>query len=152
MAKKSKPRKQAISNRKAHFNYEELDSIDVGMALTGDEIKAIRAGHVQLAGSYGRILQGPKQPELWLVGSQMSVPTGDKMRSRKLLAHRAEIDRLIGMVQQKGYTLVPERIFLSRGRAKLKLLVSRGLKTHEKRRKLQERDLNRDIARSLRGR
>lgn len=147
----AKPNKQrTIENKKAHFNYESIDHIEVGVALTGEEIKAIRAGHIQLTGSYGRMLQGPNRPELWLVGAQISVPLGDKTRSRKLLAHRSEISKLIGLIQQKNYTLVPSKMYFKKGRIKLLLLISKGLKQHEKRKKLQERDIERDINQSLR--
>ncbi len=148
--KKIKPRKRSIINKKANFNYEGVDEIEVGLVLTGEEVKAIRAGHVQLAGSYGRILQGPKRPELYLVGTQITGITGDTQRSRKLLAHRAEIDRLIGLIGQKGYTLVPKKIYFKNNRAKLLLSIARGQKEFEKRAKIRERDVNRDISRVLR--
>jgi SsrA-binding protein len=148
--KKKPNNKKVIENRKASFNYEQLDDLEVGMALTGNEVKAIRAGHMQLTGSYGRLLQGPKQPELWLVGATISSGETDKQRSIKLLAHRGEIARLIGATQQKGLTLVPKKIYFKQNRAKLLLTISRGKKLHEKRQTMRERDMNRDIARELR--
>jgi SsrA-binding protein len=147
---KKKPRQKTIQNRKAHFNYEEVNDLEVGMVLTGEEVKAIRAGHMQLTGSYGRVLQGTDKPELWLVGAQIMGITGDKQRSRKLLAHRREIDRLIGLIGQKGYTLVPKRVYFKNHNIKLLLAISKGLKTHEKRAKLREKDINRDISRAIR--
>ncbi len=148
--KKTKVRKKSIENKHARFNYEALDDIEVGLMLTGEEVKAIRAGRMQLAGSYGRVLQGPKRPELWLVGAQIHGIKGDTQRSRKLLAHRNEIDRLIGLIGQKGYTLVPNKVFFKHNRAKLILNISKGQKSHEKRSKLREKDINRDISRLLR--
>lgn len=149
MAKK-KVRKKVIENRKANFGYQATDELEVGMMLTGPEVKSVRAGQMQLTGSYGRVLQGPKRPELWLVGANIPVKDGEKQRSIKLLAHRSEIDRLIGLVQQKGFTLVPKKVYFKNNRAKLLLNVSKGLKIHEKRDKIRERDIDRDIARSLR--
>ncbi len=121
----------------------------MGLVLTGEEVKAIRRGHMQLAGSYGRILQGPKKPELWLVGAQITGVSGEKQRSLKLLAHRQEVDRLIGLIGQKGYTLVPNKVYFKGGHAKLLLAISKGLKVHEKRQKLREKDINRDITRTI---
>jgi SsrA-binding protein len=147
---KKKERKKSIVNTKSRFNYEQVNDLEVGMVLTGEEVKAIRAGHMQLAGSYGRILQGKNQPELWLVGAQILGVSGDKQRSVKLLAHRHEIDRLLGLIGQKGYTLVPSRVYFNKGRAKLLLAISKGLKTYEKRAKLREKDISRDISRAIR--
>ncbi len=147
---KKTPRKKNIVNKRASFNYEAVDDIEVGLVLTGEEVKAVRAGQVQLTGSYGRVLQGPKQPELWLVGAQFFGVKGDKQRSRKLLAHRSEIDRLIGLIGQKGYTLVPKKIYFKSNRAKLSLAISKGLKQHEKRHILRDRDIKREAQRAIR--
>jgi SsrA-binding protein len=143
-------KQKSVVNRKANQAYEQVQSIEVGMVLKGTEIKAIRAGHMQLTGSYGRLLIGPNGPELWLVGAQFFGVTGDKQRSVKLLAHRREVDRLAGLVGQRGYTLIPRKVFFSKGRAKLELAISRGLKQFEKRAKLREKTVIRDIARTLR--
>lgn len=146
---KKRTRKKAIENRKAHFQYESLDDLEVGLVLTGAEVKSLRAGQMQLAGSYGRILQGSGVPELWLVGA--SIPgSEEKQRSIKLLAHRQEIDRLLGLIGQKGYTLVPKKVYFKGNRAKLLLSIAKGRQIHEKRAKLRERDVTRDIARTLR--
>jgi SsrA-binding protein len=152
-AKTHSSHKRPILNKRANFNYTATDSIEVGMVLTGEEIKSIRAGRMQLTGSYGRFLRGERdgKPELWLIGAQ-SAGTSDKQRSIKLLAHRHEIDRLYGLVGQKGMTLIPKRIFLKHNRAKLELNIARGTKEYEKREKLQKRDQNRDIARTLKSR
>lgn len=148
---KGKPRRPTILNKRANFNYTTTDSIEVGMVLTGEEIKAIRAGRMQLTGSYGRFLQGnkPGNPELWLIGAQ-TAQTSDKTRSIKLLAHRNQIDRLYGQVGQKGVTLVPKRVYMKHNRAKLELNIARGTKEYEKREKIKTRDLNREISRTLR--
>ncbi len=149
-AQKKKPRKKFIENKRAHFDYEKVDDLEVGMVLTGEEVKAIRAGHMQIAGSYGRILQGPKRPELWLVGATVAKATGDKQRSIKLLARRSQIDKFIGLIGQKGYTLVPLKVYFKNNNAKLLLSIARGQKEFEKRSKLREKDVSRDIARTLR--
>jgi SsrA-binding protein len=148
--KKKIKSQKSILNKQSRFNYEQVDNLEVGMILTGPEVKAIRAGHMQLAGSYGRVLQVPKRPELWLVGAQVTGVNVEKQRSIKLLAHRSEIDKVMGLIGQKGYTLVPSKVYFHHGNAKLLLNVSKGLKTYEKRSKLRDRDVNRDIARSLR--
>ncbi len=150
MAQKKKARKKSIENKRARFNYEGVDDLEVGLLLTGDEVKAIRAGHMQLTGSYGRILQGQKRPELWLVGAQITGIPGDAQRSRKLLAHRSEIDRLMGLIGQKGYTLVPTKVYFKHNHVKLLLSIAKGRKIHEKRAKLRERDIERDSQRSVR--
>ncbi len=150
MPGKKKPRKKFIENKRARFDYQKVDELEVGMVLTGDEIKAIRKGHMQIAGSYGRILQGPKQPELWLVGATVAKAEGDKQRSIKLLAHRAQIARFIGLIGQKGFTLVPMKVYMKDNRAKLLLTLARGQKEYEKRSKLREKDMDRDISRTLR--
>lgn len=156
--KNKSPRKRTIENRKAHFGYEETDDLEVGMMLTGEEVKAIRAGHMQLTGSYARVLHGLSESkkkqttkaELWLVGALIAKKTGDKQRTIKLLAHRQEIDRLIGLIQQKGLTLVPKRVYFKQNRVKLSLSVAKGLKIFEKRQKVRERDIDREISRALR--
>ncbi len=148
--KKNKPRKKSIENRKAHFNYESMDDLEVGLVLTGDEVKAIRKGQMQLPGSYGRVLQGNKGPELWLVGAQIHVQNGDQQRSRKILAHKHEVERLIGLIGQKGYTLVPQRIYFKHNKVKLLLQIAKGRKLHEKKAKLREKDIVRESQRMLR--
>lgn len=145
-----KKRTKVVQNKRANFNYQAVDELEVGMVLTGEEVKAIRAGHFQLTGSYGRVLQGSGVPELWLVGAQIFGISGDPQRSRKLLAHRREIDRLLGLIGQKGYTLVPQRAYFKKGRVKLLLNISKGLKMFEKREKIKKRDVERDIARTVR--
>ena len=116
------------------------------MVLVGDEIKAIRLGKVSLAGSYAKILWGDNSnPELWLVGAHIESSSGDPTRSRKLLVHRHEIDKLIGMTQQKGLTLVPTRVYLKKGRAKVEIAAARGRKARDKRELIKKRDQQRDL-------
>jgi len=121
--------------------------------LDGWEVKSLRAGNLQLKESYVMIKNG----EMWLIGAHISPLSSasthinpDPRRTRKLLAHRIEIDRLTGMVERKGYTLVALSAYWIRGRAKLKIGVAKGKKSHDKRSTLKERDWKRDQARILR--
>lgn len=131
-------------NRKAFHLYDILERIEAGLVLTGDEIKAIRAHKVSLVGSYARILGNDPQ-ELFWVGGTISTASGEATRSRKLLVHRAELERLIGKLTEKGLTLVPLRLYLKHGRAKLELGLGRGRKLHDKRALIREREAQRKI-------
>ena len=139
-------------NRIARHHYFIEDDIEVGMVLEGWEVKSLRAGNLQLKESYVNVKNG----EIWLIGAHISPLNSasshvraDATRTRKLLAHRNEIDRLIGMVERKGYTLVALSAYWMRGRAKLKLGIARGKKAHDKRATVKERDWKRDQARIL---
>ena len=139
-------------NRIARHHYFIEDDIEVGMVLEGWEVKSLRAGNLQLKESYVHVKNG----EIWLIGAHISPLNSasshvraDATRTRKLLAHRNEIDRLIGMVERKGYTLVALSAYWMRGRAKLKLGIARGKKAHDKRATVKERDWKRDQARIL---
>lgn len=133
-------------NKKAFHNFEILDTLEAGLVLTGAEIKGVRAHQVSLIGSYARLLysRGADEPELFWVGGTISVLEGDKQRSRKLLLHRQELNRLIGKLQEKGWTLVPLRIYIKRGRAKLELGLGRGKQLHDKREAIKKRDQARE--------
>jgi SsrA-binding protein len=145
--------KLLAKNRAAFHNYEILDRFEAGLVLTGGEIKAIRAGKMRLDGSFARFLgaRADQEPELFVVNLHLGVTDGDSTRSRKLLMHRGEIDRLRGQIEAKGLTLVPLALGLSRGRAKLELGLGRGLKQHDKRERLRRRAVDRDIDQALRG-
>ena len=139
-------------NRIARHDYFIEDEIEVGMALEGWEVKSLRQGNLQLRECYVFIKNG----EIWLTGAHIAplasasthVKT-DPTRTRKLLAHRREIDRLIGLVDRKGYTLVALSAYWSRGRAKMKIGIARGKKAHDKRATIKDRDWKRDQARML---
>lgn len=137
------------TNRKATHLYEILETYEAGLSLTGAEIKAIRAHKVSLAGSYARLLGGApdKEPELFWVGGTITVIGEDATRSRKLLLHRQEIDRLTGKLTEKGLTLIPLSLYLKRGRAKLELGLGRGRKAHDKRDAIKARESRREIDR-----
>lgn len=151
--KKNKSSENTIAlNRIARHDYFIEDDIEVGMVLEGWEVKSLRAGNLQLRETYVMVKNG----EIWLIGAHIS-PLGsasthvtpNPTRTRKLLAHRSEIDRLVGMVERKGYTLVALSAYWSRGRAKLKLGIARGKKAHDKRATIKDRDWKRDQARIL---
>jgi len=139
-------------NRKALHDYEVLSSLEVGLALTGTEIKSIREGRINLREGYVRVEGG----EAWLYNTHIAqYAQGNRfnhepLRKRKLLLHRSEIDELERETTQKGLTLVPLRMYYKRGRAKLQLALVRGRKSYDKREAIAERDVQRDIARALR--
>ena len=139
-------------NRIARHDYFIEDEIEVGMVLEGWEVKSLRAGNLQLRETYVMVKNG----ELWLIGAHISPLSSasthvhaNPTRTRKLLAHRNEIDRLVGMVERKGYTLVALSAYWSRGRAKLKIGIAKGKKAHDKRASIKDRDWKRDQARLL---
>lgn len=135
-----------IDNRKAHFEYDLGDTLEAGIVLHGDEIKAIRDGKVSLVGSFGKVLYTKDgKPELWLVNAHISSGTHEPTRSRKLLVHKKEIERLIGATQEKGLTLVPTKIYFKKGRAKVALSQGKGRKTHDKREAIKRRDVEREL-------
>lgn len=142
-------------NRKARHDYDVEESLEVGIVLTGSEIKSVRAGRINLRGSYAQVVNG----EIILYDSHIStyeqsgthfnhVPT----RPRKLLLHRREISRLSGLVRQKGLTLVPLRVYFKGRRAKLELGVARGKKLYDKREDIARREADRDIERVMKSR
>lgn len=142
--------KEIAASRKAYHDYEISDRFEAGIVLNGMEIKAIRAGKVNLTGAHAKILtikQGNKvtiiKPELYILNLHIGVKTGDHTRTRKLLMHRSEIDKLIGKTQIKGLTLIPTRLYLKNGRAKIELGLGRGKKLHDKRETIKKRDLDR---------
>lgn len=152
-SKKNKPKDNTIAvNRQARHEYFIEDELEVGMALEGWEVKSLRNGSLQLKESYVMVKNG----EIWLIGAHISPLASasthvkpDPTRTRKLLAHRGEIDRLVGLVERKGYTLVALSAYWIRGRAKLKLGIARGKKAHDKRATVKDRDWKRDQARIM---
>jgi len=139
------------TNRRARHEYWIEETHEAGIALTGTEVKSLRAGHVNLADAFARVEGG----EAWLHHLHISpyeqgnIQNHDPMRTRKLLLHKREILRLGARVQQRGYTLVPLRIYFRRGVAKVELGLARGRHTYDKRERIAERDAERRIARAL---
>jgi len=139
-------------NKKARHDYTLEDRLQAGLVLEGWEVKSLRAGKVQLVDSYILLKGG----EAFLLGALISpLPTAsthiqpDATRTRKLLLHRDEIDKLIGAVDRKGYSLIPTAMFWSKGRAKLEIALAKGKKEHDKRATLKDRDWQRDKQRIL---
>ena len=144
--------KQIASNRKAYHDYFILETYEAGIALSGTEIKSLRAGKVQLREAYARI----ENDELWLVGMHISPyeQAGiyfqhDPTRPRKLLLHHREIRKLQEATEAKGLTLIPTRLYLKKGRAKLEIGIARGKHTYDKREALAERENQRDAEREM---
>ena len=138
-------------NRRARHDFTIDETFEAGIVLTGTEIKSIRAGKVNLSDAYARI----ERDEAWLIGAhiapfeQANRYNHEPKRIRKLLLRRSEIDELLGRTKAKGQTIVPLRLYLSRGKAKLELGLARGKQLHDRRRDIADRDAKRDIARQL---
>ena len=138
-------------NRKARHDYLITDTFEAGLVLTGTEIKSVRAGKVNLSGAYARVDKG----EAWLLDAHIApYEAGNRYnhepkRVRKLLLHRTEIDQLVGRAAARGLTIVPLRLYISRGRAKVELGLARGKQLHDRRRDIAERDSRREMEREL---
>lgn len=144
--------KSIAVNAKARHDFFIEERIETGLVLEGWEVKSLRAGRLQLKESYVVIRQG----ELWLLGANIaplaSASThvqADPVRTRKLLVQRRELDRLIGAVERRGYTLVPLAMYWKRGRAKLEIALAKGKKQHDKRATERDRDWQRQRQRLL---
>ena len=143
--------KTIATNRKALHNYYILDSLEAGIALTGTEIKSIRAGRVSLGDAYVR----PEGGELWLLNAHISryeagsylshAPT----RPRKLLLHRKEVNNLTSQVQEKGLTLVPLKLYIKDSLAKVEIALAKGKKLYDKREVIARRETKREIERAI---
>ncbi len=142
------------TNRKARHDYHIEESFEAGIVLTGSEIKSVRAGRVSIRDSYAIVRDG----ELWLINSHIALydpasrQNHEPRRNRKLLMHRRQIDRLAGQVRERGYTLIPLRMYLRGGRAKVELALARGKRKYDKRQALAEREASRQIERALKER
>lgn len=142
------------TNRKARHEFFIEETYEAGLMLTGTEVKSLRSGRASIQESFARVEDG----EIWLY--HMHIPpyaagnifNHDPLRPRKLLLHRREVDRLYGRVQQKGYTLVPLRLYFRRGIAKLELGLGRGKRQYDKRAAIAEREADRRIERAVRQR
>ncbi|HSB09225.1 MAG TPA: SsrA-binding protein SmpB [Blastocatellia bacterium] len=134
------------TNREAYHNYHILETHECGIALTGTEVKSIREGRCNLKDGYAQI----RKSEAWLVNVHISPyshgnrDNQDPTRTRKLLLHRSEIDKLAGKVQEKGLTLVPTKMYLKNGRIKLELGVAKGKKLYDKRETERRREADRE--------
>ncbi|MEO6462874.1 MAG: SsrA-binding protein SmpB [Candidatus Eisenbacteria bacterium] len=142
------------SNRKAHYEYFVDHTLEAGLSLTGTEVKSLRGKNAQLADGYAMVENG--QVILHHVHiapyAMGNCANHEPMRPRKLLLHRREITRLWGLTRQQGYTLIPLRLYFTRGKAKVALGVCRGKKAHDKRHVIAERESKREVSRAIRSR
>src|ERR671912_1892316 len=148
-----KPNRVAADNRKARFNYEILETVEAGIALTGTEVKSLRGGKATIGEAYA----GPSGEEMFLFNAyipeylQANRFNHETRRPRRLLLHKRQIDKLIGATQREGFTVIPLKIYFNdRGRAKVELGLGRGKKLHDKRETEKERTWNREKARLMR--
>jgi SsrA-binding protein len=146
--------KVVARNRRARFEFDLLEKVEAGIALTGTEVKSLRNGKASLEESYA----GVERDEVWLYGCDIPEYTqANRMnhkpkRPRKLLLHRREIDKLVARTSEKGLTLVPLQIYFKNGMAKVEICLARGRKLYDKRDALKKQDARRDMDRALRGR
>ncbi|MBN9329532.1 MAG: SsrA-binding protein [Comamonas sp. SCN 67-35] len=155
MAKKPEPSPRIAENKKAAFNYFFEERHEAGIVLQGWEVKALREGKAQLTEGYVVIRDG----ELFLIGCQIQpLKTAsthvnpEAARTKKLLMHKDEIRRLIGKVEQKGYTLVPLKLYWKEGRAKCEIALAKGKAEHDKRSTIKEREGKREVERAMKSR
>jgi SsrA-binding protein len=147
---REKGRKVIASNRKARHDYAILDTYEAGIALTGTEVKSLRAGRASLVDAFGQVSDG----EIYLHNlhipeyAQGTWTNHEPRRTRKLLLKRIEISRLIGKLKESGLTLVPLSLYFSDGKVKVELALARGKRTHDKRQDLARRDAQREIERA----
>lgn len=140
-------------NKKAFFDYEVLDRIETGIVLTGDEVKSLRKGQLSLVGAFATIHNG----ELFMINAKISPyqhafqkKEDDSERSRKLLLHKKELNKLIGDVSKRGITLIPLKLYFNeRGKVKVDLGICKHKKAAGKKQALKERDINRETSREL---
>ncbi|WAM34198.1 SsrA-binding protein SmpB [Caldicellulosiruptor morganii] len=143
--------KVIATNRKAYHDYFIEETIEAGIELKGTEVKSVRLGHVNLKDSFARVEDG----EVFLYNMHISpyekgnIFNVDPMRDRRLLLHRHEINRLAGYVQQKGYTLIPLKIYIKRGKIKVELAVAKGKKLYDKREAIAKRDAELEIKKKM---
>lgn len=146
--------KNFAQNRKARHDYHVEETYEAGIVLQGTEVKSIRAGKVNLKDSFARV----DKNELFLYNMHISpyeqgnISNHDPVRTRKLLMHKMEIKRLIGLIKEKGYTLVPLKLYLGNGKIKVELGLAKGKKLYDKRKTLQEKTAKREIERAFRDR
>ena len=145
--------KLICQNKKARYNYSIEDTYEAGIALVGTEVKSLREGRANLGDSYGKIENG----EIFLVDAHISPYNfgnrfnHDPLRTRKLLLQRKEIRRLIGKVQERGFTLIPLRLYFSNGKAKVELGLGKGKKLFDKRETLKKKTMEREMERGRKG-
>lgn len=159
MSKKQKKQRQPVSgdvatNRRARHKFEPIEKMEAGIVLQGSEVKSLRNGKAQMGDSYAVVDRG----EVWLRNLHIppyepaSRENHEPERPRKLLLHRAEIERLVGKTAEKGLTLIPTRIYFKGSRAKVELALARGKEGRDRRREIAERDVRREVEREFKSR
>lgn len=159
MSKKAKKKRAPASgdvatNRRARQKFELVEKMEAGIALLGTEVKALREGNAQMTDAYAAVEDG----EVWLRNLHIphyapaTINNHQSDRPRKLLLHRAEIERLIGTTQQKGLTLIPTRVYFKGPKAKVELALARNKEGRDRRREIADRDVQRDVEREFKGR
>jgi len=149
---KRRAEKLVCANRRAKFDYHIEETYEAGMELVGTEVKSLRNGKASLTDSYGDIVGG----EVYLVNCHISpyeqgnIQNHEPRRRRKLLLHKEEIRKLIGRTAERGYTLVPLRIYFADGRAKVELALARGKKRYDKREAIKRETVKREMERAMR--
>ncbi|CAN5184063.1 SsrA-binding protein SmpB [soil metagenome] len=139
-------------NRRAAFNYTLMDAVECGVVLVGTEVKSLRNGLANLEDSYAHLTNG----ELWLMGCEIPEYTqGNKLnhkpkRERKLLLHKREINKFAGNASEKGFTLIPTKMYFKNGKVKVEIAVAKGKQTHDKRETVKKNEAKREIARAMR--
>ena len=143
--------KTVATNRKAYHDYHIQDSIEAGITLTGTEIKSIRTGRINLRDAFVR----PEKDELWLLNAHIaryepgSYLSHEPTRPRKLLLHRKQIDTLISKVQEKGFTLVPLKLYIKNDIAKVEVALAKGKRQYDKREAITRRETERELRRAI---
>ena len=154
MGQKNAAEKTVCENRKARHDYFIHETYEAGIELFGTEVKSLRAGKANLKDAYGAVKKG----ELFIEGMHISpyeqgnIFNRDPLRPKKLLMHKSEIMKLFGKTREKGFTLVPLRVYFKRGRAKMELALASGKHTFDKRRTLADKEMKRDVERALKER
>ena len=149
-----------IKNNKAHFEYQVLDTWECGVVLFGMEVKSIRLGQIDLNNAYVSVKQG-KNPEIFLFNAHIpaykkanpeQLAIYEPTRSRKLLLHRKEINKIIGKMQEKGLTAIPLKVYNKGNQIKVEIALAKGKKLFEKKEYLKEKDIKKDLSRQLKQR
>lgn len=146
-----KKQRALATNRKARYDYFIENTLEAGIVLKGTEVKSIRQGKINLKDSYGLVEDG----EVYILNMHISpyeqgnIYNTDPLRKRKLLLHKKEIAKLIGLIQQKGYSLIPLSVYMKKGKVKLELAVAVGKKTYDKRHEIAKKDAERRMKQHL---
>jgi len=141
--------KTVVTNRKARYEYEIIDQVEAGLVLVGSEVKSLRAGRANLGDAYGRVTKG----EVWVIGMHISPykeatsQNHDPLRERKLLLHRSEIKKLTRRIDEKGFTLIPLRLYFRKNIAKIELGIARGKRQYDKKVAIAQKDAKREMER-----